>query len=91
MDLALLWGCSGLQDLVTWPAQRRTLIAQPTMRWIASASVPWQPQSGQPLPLIAFDRPCLFLRCATDALDRAGIAWRIAFTSPSLGGLWAAA
>lgn len=91
MDLALLWGCSGMQDLVSWPAQRRTLIAQPTMRWIASASVPWQPQAGEPLPLIAFDRPCLFQRCATDALDRAGIAWRIAFTSPSLGGLWAAA
>ena len=36
-------------------------------------------------------RDCLFQRCATQALDRAGIAWRIAFTSPSLAGLWAAA
>ncbi len=27
---------------------------------------------------------------ATSALDRAGIAWRVAFTSPSLGGVWAA-
>lgn len=91
LDLALLWGCSGLQDLAAWPAQRRTLIATPDMRWIASPTLPWQPQSGEPLPLIAFDRPCLFQRCATDALDRAGIAWRIAFTSPSLAGLWAAA
>lgn len=91
LDLALLWGCSGLQELAVWPAQRRTLIATPEMRWIASATLPWQPQSGEPLPLIAFDRPCLFQRCATDALDRAGIAWRIAFTSPSLAGLWAAA
>jgi DNA-binding transcriptional LysR family regulator len=38
-----------------------------------------------------FDRECLFQRCATQALDRAGIAWRIAFTSPSLAGLWEAA
>jgi len=27
---------------------------------------------------------------ATKALDAAGISWRLAFVSPSLGGLWAA-
>ena len=30
-------------------------------------------------------------RQAHAALDRAGIPWRIAFTSPSLAGIWAAA
>ncbi len=28
--------------------------------------------------------------CATSALDRANIPWRLSFTSPSLSGIWAA-
>ncbi len=59
------------------------------MRWIGSASVPFHADPDEPLPLVAFDRPCLFHSAA--ALDRAGIKWRVAFTSPSLSGLWAAA
>ncbi|WP_432207800.1 LysR substrate-binding domain-containing protein [Burkholderia pyrrocinia] len=46
---------------------------------------------GEPLPLVVFDRPCRFFGAATDALDRAGVPWRVAFTTPSLAGLWAAA
>jgi DNA-binding transcriptional LysR family regulator len=46
---------------------------------------------GEPLPLVVFDRPCRFFGAATGALDRAGVPWRIAFTTPSLAGLWAAA
>jgi len=42
------------------------------------------------VPLVAFEAPCLFRTCATDALDRAGRHWLPAFTSPSLAGLWAA-
>ena len=91
LDLALLWGGAGIVGLDGYPLHQRQRIAEPDMRWIASSSVPWQPQAGEPLPLIMFDRECLFQRCATQALDRAGIAWRIAFTSPSLTGLWAAA
>ncbi|WP_175665672.1 LysR substrate-binding domain-containing protein [Burkholderia ambifaria] len=48
-------------------------------------------ESGEPLPLVVFDRPCRFFGAATDALDRAGVPWRVAFTTPSLAGLWAAA
>jgi hypothetical protein len=33
----------------------------------------------------------MFSSAATRALDRAGIGWRVAVTSPSLGGLWATA
>ncbi|RKU00999.1 LysR family transcriptional regulator [Burkholderia sp. Nafp2/4-1b] len=47
--------------------------------------------AGEPLPLVVFDRPCRFFGAATDALDRAGVPWRVAFTTPSLAGLWAAA
>ncbi|WP_431820663.1 LysR substrate-binding domain-containing protein [Burkholderia sp. F1] len=45
----------------------------------------------EPLPLVVFDRPCRFFGAATAALDRAGVPWRVAFTTPSLAGLWAAA
>ncbi|KVP26215.1 LysR family transcriptional regulator [Burkholderia multivorans] len=45
----------------------------------------------EPLPLVMFDRPCRFFGAATDALDLAGVPWRVAFTTPSLAGLWAAA
>lgn len=47
--------------------------------------------TDEPLPLVVFDRPCRFFGAATDALDRAGVPWRVAFTTPSLAGLWAAA
>ncbi|RQP32482.1 LysR family transcriptional regulator [Burkholderia ubonensis] len=45
----------------------------------------------EPLPLVVFDRSCRFFGAATAALDRAGVPWRVAFTTPSLAGLWAAA
>ncbi|HDV9411733.1 TPA: LysR family transcriptional regulator [Raoultella ornithinolytica] len=43
------------------------------------------------LPLLAFEAPCVMRTAATAALDKAGIPWRIAFTSRSLNGIWAAA
>ncbi len=91
LDLALLWGGACIADVAQYPPPQRQQIAEPAMRWIASSSLAWRPESGEPLPLITFDRDCLFQRCATQALDGAGIAWRTAFTSPSLAGLWAAA
>ena len=42
------------------------------------------------MPLVLFDAPCLMRSRAIKALDDAGIPWRIAFTSQSLGGIWAA-
>jgi DNA-binding transcriptional LysR family regulator len=45
---------------------------------------------GEPIPLAVLEPPCMFRRSALAALDRAGMPWRIAFTSPSLHGLWAA-
>jgi DNA-binding transcriptional LysR family regulator len=62
------------------------------MRWIgpADAAAPRPRRRGEPLPLVVLDAPCLLRRAAIDALDRAVIAWRIAFTSASLAGTWAA-
>jgi DNA-binding transcriptional LysR family regulator len=62
------------------------------MRWIGTHDC--DPQAliagPEPVPLVLFDAPCLMRTAATNALDKAGIAWRVAFTSPSLGGVWAA-
>lgn len=43
-----------------------------------------------PLPLVLFDHPCLFRQTALRGLDQAGRSWRLALTTPSLPGLWAA-
>jgi len=59
------------------------------MAWIGRSDLSLAP--GEPLPLLLLEQPCVFRQAAIKALDDAGIKWRIAVTSPSLGGLWAAA
>ncbi|WP_247882183.1 LysR substrate-binding domain-containing protein [Azospirillum sp. TSH100] len=84
LDLALAW------DDDTASAGER--IASLPLCWLsATAEEPiWRPDGNEPLPLAALEAPCLLRTIACDHLDRQGIAWRIAFISPSLGGLWAA-
>lgn len=83
LDIALAWDHGA-----RLPHARR--LAELDMCWIGPADpVPARDADGV-LPLAAFEAPCLFRSGATDALDRAGIAWSPAFTSPSLAGLWAA-
>jgi DNA-binding transcriptional LysR family regulator len=83
LDLAVAWDAN-----YNTPHQER--IAELPMRWIgpASGAFDWQP--GEPVPLVSLDAPCLMRTAAITALDRAGIPWRIAFTSASLAGTWAA-
>jgi DNA-binding transcriptional LysR family regulator len=89
LDLALVWGdCA--QGRLSWNTEA-TVVDEPSLSWIGSATVPWQGEPGEPVPLAVFEGPCLFHSAATAALDRAGISWRVSFTSPNLGGLWAAA
>jgi len=83
LDLALAWD----HDARLPQAQR---LAELPMCWIGPAQAGPAPDAGGALPLAAFESPCLFRGCATDALDRAGIPWLATFTSPSLAGLWAA-
>jgi DNA-binding transcriptional LysR family regulator len=61
---------------------------QHPVRWLAAPEFRWSP--GTPLPLVVFEPPCTFRRLALEALDRAALPWRVAFSSPSLSGLWAA-
>ena len=58
--------------------------------WIGPASDEKLWQAGEPIPLALLDAPCLFRRIALAALDRAGLAWRVTFSSPGLHGLRAA-
>ena len=85
LDLALAW--EGDQSS---PHVER--LARLPLRWIGSADARSSKlrRRGEALPLVVLDAPCLVRRAAIDALDRAGIAWRIAFTSASLAGTWAA-
>lgn len=58
------------------------------IHWIASRRHLPEMESG--VPLVMFDAPCLFRDIGISALDEAGKSWRVALTSPSLTGLWAA-
>ncbi|KVC21792.1 LysR family transcriptional regulator [Burkholderia pseudomultivorans] len=106
LDLALVWGDPASATLVSRAGIDSETVAQVPMRWVGTASGTavtssnasdeadirtTVPAPGEPLPLVVFDRPCRFFGAATDALDRAGVPWRVAFTTPSLAGLWAAA
>lgn len=56
--------------------------------WIASVS--FNPREKQPLPLAVLGPKCAFRRRAIERLEAADIGYRIAASSPSLDGLWAA-
>jgi DNA-binding transcriptional LysR family regulator len=85
LDLALAWeietNVTNMEHVFTLP-----------MRWIAAADeqIETMRDAGEPVPLVVLDAPCLMRSAATNALDRAGVPWRIAFTSASLAGIWAA-
>jgi len=86
LDLALAWTAPG------GGPPHAVDLGETALRWIGPAEG-WPPQSfaaGEPLPLVMLEPPCIMRNAATAALDRAGIPWRIAFTSASLAGIWAA-
>ncbi|MFQ1965843.1 LysR substrate-binding domain-containing protein [Aeromonas veronii] len=85
LDIVLAWQ-STEEKLDT------ALIDIAALQWIAHPNWDLVPllACGEPLPLVLFDAPCLMRSRAIKALDDAGIPWRIAFTSQSLGGIWAA-
>jgi DNA-binding transcriptional LysR family regulator len=80
LDLALLWGK---------PPPGATLVKRLPMAWIGLKG--YVAERGEELPLALFEAPCVFRRHGIEALERSGRRWRLAVTSPSLAGLWAAA
>ncbi len=84
LDLALAWD-SGKSS------PHAELLGTLPMEWIGPAAGRMSGlEPGDAVPLVVFDAPCLMRSAATMALDRAGIPWRVAFTSPGLSGVWAA-
>lgn len=65
-----------------------TLLRPTQFVWAAAQSV--QFDAELPLPLAFSPMPCLHRQVGVDALDTAGVDWRIVFTSPSQQGLRAA-
>lgn len=89
LDLALVWGDP---DERTAPEPRAERLASIPTHWIGRADRGEVASHGDGrLNLVAFEPPCVFRSAGLAALERAGLAWRVAFTSPSLAGLWAAA
>jgi DNA-binding transcriptional LysR family regulator len=87
LDLALAWDGG-----VATP--HAVHVGRLAMRWIGAADdtrLALPSAAHEPLPLVMMDAPCIMRSAATRALDQAGIPWRIAFTSPGLSGVWAAA
>lgn len=80
LDLALLIGRAG--------ANGGEAVARVPAVWLSRAGAAFD--AAAPLPLLLLEEPCLFREFALEALGRAGIAYRVAFTSPSVAGLWAA-
>jgi DNA-binding transcriptional LysR family regulator len=66
-----------------------TAIAHLDMIWIAQPEL--NLQNEEAMPLLLLEKSCVFHHAAVSALDEVGIKWRIAVTSPTQGGLWAAA
>lgn len=85
LDLALAWNDGT-------PSGIGTRIAALPLVWMGAAGEggAWRADGGEPLPLAALEAPCLLRSMACERLDRQGLPWRLAFVSPSLGGLWAA-
>jgi DNA-binding transcriptional LysR family regulator len=84
LDLALTWDTGQSSPYAT-------RLGETPMQWIGPRDTPLPRTSdGAPLALIMFDAPCVLRSAATQALDAAQIPWRIALTSPSVAGLWAA-
>ena len=65
------------------------LVAGLPMYWVGRADPPLN-FTGEQVPLVLFDHPCLFRQAAVEALEAAGLERRMALTTPSLPGVWAA-
>lgn len=81
LDLALAW------ESDTVSPYRETLGTLP-MCWIGREGDGYR--RSRPVSLAAFEPPCAMRTAATEALDRANLRWRAAFTGSSLATIWAA-
>jgi DNA-binding transcriptional LysR family regulator len=62
-------------------------IGSARVRFFASPSFAWNGRDA--LPLVLLEPPCVFRSMLLDALDGAGIPWRVAVICPGVSALWA--
>lgn len=60
------------------------------MEWIGKNAYLSSVNKSVPLPLVLSPEPCVYRAAALQALEKAGISWRIVFISPSYAGIIAA-
>jgi DNA-binding transcriptional LysR family regulator len=81
LDLALVKrDAGGTGAVAAWPEN---------LSWVTSRSHPIDPRR-EPVPLAVFPHGCLYRNRAIHALEAAGRAWHIAYTSPNFAGIQAA-
>ena len=85
------WQAGGQDVIVVKQDPRRPFLgAQPLWRerviWAGRTGLP----VGGPVPLVLSPAPCVYRARAISALDKAGMGWMVAFTSPSFAGAVAA-
>jgi DNA-binding transcriptional LysR family regulator len=68
---------------------QRQRVAKLARVWVGPTNSSDNVSAERPMPLVLFDAPCLFRQKGIEALDRAGIPWRLSLTTPSLAGVWA--
>ncbi|RLM49860.1 LysR family transcriptional regulator, partial [Halobellus sp. Atlit-31R] len=88
LDLALAWHTRGETPYMD-------ILGSYPLHWIGPGDASlldgdWPAPAEGPLPLVSIEAPCRLRSAATQALDAAGIPWRVVYSSPSLGGVWAA-
>jgi len=67
---------------------RSSPIGEVGLVWVASRG--FELVSGVPIPIAVLGPQCAFRKCIVEHLEKIGMPYRIAATSPSLDGLWAA-
>jgi len=81
LDLALVKrDADGSRAIAVWPE---------SLSWVTSRSHPLDPHH-RPVRLAVFPQGCLYRNRAVHALEAAGRAWHIAYTSPNFAGIQAA-
>jgi len=82
LDLALAFGEIEQKGFTS------DVLARIPMVWVGQKD--FKVNDGVTLSLALLEAPCMFRQYGMQILDEAKIPWRIAFTSPSLSGLWGA-
>lgn len=68
---------------------RGELVARRRLSWVAAPG--FRVEHGQAVPLLSYAPPSITRDLAIEALDKAGLSWRVVCTSGSFSGLMAAA